>query len=162
MWLMTADSDILVGMLLLAKILKKKKMLQTLLGSSLPGGGTQFPVVGWQNRDRSTPLQITSWMGLPWWRCDLDLGFRPLLRSPHGGLPPEDCHRCCHLMRIAIVSEFCVQKIMKGSNHNERSFEILLFVASKVVRRVNNFSTLFNISLAIKPILPCFFNEDPF
>ena len=38
MCLMTADSDILVGMLLLAKILKKKKMLQTLLGSSLPGG----------------------------------------------------------------------------------------------------------------------------
>ena len=33
MCLMTADSDILVGMLLLAKILKKKKMLQTLSGS---------------------------------------------------------------------------------------------------------------------------------
>ena len=50
MCLMTADSDILVGMLLLAKILKKKKMLQTLLGRfpslaghTVPGGGEAKP-----------------------------------------------------------------------------------------------------------------------
>ena len=63
-----------------AEILKKKKMLQTLLGSSLPVGAHSSwwwggkTVIGATSADYKLD------------GCDLDLGFRPLLRSPHGGL----------------------------------------------------------------------------
>ena len=53
---------------------------------------------------------------------------------------------------------------LKGSNYEERSFELLIFVASKVVFSMKVTSLLFSLILYgyNRYYLTLFFNEDPF